>query len=62
MLMLLDIFAALFAVSAAVVWLSARDKPLPDGDHRQAALRRSFQRRRVLAKYSPLSRSRGSHR
>ena len=28
MLMLLDIFAALLAVSAAVVWLSARDEPL----------------------------------
>ena len=42
MLMLLDIFAALLAVSAAVVWLSARGKPLPDRDHRQAALRRSF--------------------
>ena len=33
MLMLLDIFAALLAVSAAVVWLSTRGELLPDGDH-----------------------------
>jgi hypothetical protein len=37
--MLLDVFAALLAVSAAVVWLSARSERLPDGDHRPAALR-----------------------
>jgi hypothetical protein len=39
MLMLLDIFAALLAVSAAVVWLSARDVLSPDGDHRQSKVR-----------------------
>jgi hypothetical protein len=31
MLMLLDIFAGLLAMSAAVVWLSARDELSPDG-------------------------------
>jgi hypothetical protein len=34
MLMLLDIFAGLLAMSAAVVWLSARDELSPDGVHR----------------------------
>jgi hypothetical protein len=32
MLVLLDIFGALLAVSAAVVWLSARGELSPDGD------------------------------
>jgi cytochrome c oxidase assembly factor CtaG len=40
LLMLLDVFAALLAVSAAVVWLSTRGE-LPDEDHRPAASRRS---------------------
>jgi hypothetical protein len=34
MLMLLDVFAALLAMSAAVVWLSARGELSPDRDHR----------------------------
>jgi hypothetical protein len=32
--MLLDVFAALLALSTAVVWLSARDELSLDGDHR----------------------------
>lgn len=34
MLMLLDIFAALLALSATVVWLSTRDELSSNGDHR----------------------------
>src|ERR1700746_2127932 len=48
MLMLLEIFAALLAVSAAVVWLSARSELSPDGDHRHSSLR--FPPMRLLLK------------
>jgi hypothetical protein len=34
MSMLIDIFAALLALSAMVVWLSTRDELSPNGDHR----------------------------
>lgn len=42
MLMLLDIFAALLAVSAAVVWLSARDELSSDRDHRHSKVRKVY--------------------
>jgi hypothetical protein len=34
MLMLIDIFAALLALSATVVWLSTREPLSSNGDHR----------------------------